>query len=591
MHRTKSVVRLMARGLLSAGLAAAGSVVCAQVPEAVPAGIPAAATPTANIKSETVVVGGTIRLRLSTGKPIRSVVNDKEGIARVQTVANDNTAVVVVGLSAGSTRVSLTDIDGKTEVFDIYVQLDVEAVNGAIRNLFPTASVKAIVAGTNVIVLSGNVAHPEDIESIVRIAQGVLGNVGAPAAAGGAQGTTIQVVNAMTVGGLKQVQLDVTIASVNRTEARRRNSSFIVGGNTVSTGSILPGLFATQGGQTDAAAAAGVGIIPSAIFTTSLPTSGTAGSNIAFGVVPANFNFLLQALKNEGLAKVLSEPKIVTTSGHPATFLSGGRQAVLSTSSGINGPGVTFEQVGTQVQCLPIVLNNGRVFLEVRPLVRAVNNGLGINTAFGFVPGFDEQGIETRVTLDPGHTLAIGGILQNTVQASNDKVPIVGELPYLGFFFSRVEYVEQEQELVVLVTPYLVDPMDCRQAPCKLPGMETRKPDDYEVYLETILEAPRGQRDVFVDKKYKAPYLNDPSATVYPCGGSRAGANGACGTGGGCATGNCASPAPAHAPIYVPHSAPVPPAVQAQGVPALAPVAAVEPAPLPADLPPEPQQP
>jgi pilus assembly protein CpaC len=70
------------------------------------------------------------------------------------------------------------------------------------------------------------------------------------------------------------------------------------------------------------------------------------------------------------------------------------------------------------------------------------------------------------------------------------------------------------------VTPYLVDPMDCKQAPCKLPGMETRTPDDFELFLELILEAPRGQRDVFPNKKYKPAWMNDSTADKFPCGGA-----------------------------------------------------------------------
>ena len=139
-------------------------------------------------------------------------------------------------------------------------------------------------------------------------------------------------------------------------------------------------------------------------------------------------------------------------------------------------------------------------------------------------------------------------------------MPFFGDLPFAGVLFSSVAHTEQEQEMVVLVTPYLVDPMDCKQAPCKLPGMETRKPDDFELYLETILEAPRGQRDVFPGKKYKAAWKNDPTADKIPCGGDRGGdcGNGNCGSGSnGCANGACGAPAApaATAPTTIPPAA------------------------------------
>src|SRR6185295_19215883 len=132
---------------------------------------------------------------------------------------------------------------------------------------------------------------------------------------------------------------------------------------------------------------------------------------------------------------------------------------------------------------------------------------------------------------------------------------------FIGGLFSNIAYSEQEREVVVLVTPYLVDPMDCRQAPCKLPGLETRKPDDFELFLELILEAPRGQREVFPDKKYKAAWQNDPSANAFPCGGGAA--YGTNGVGGACGNGACgalpAGLAPANgatAPAAVPTGAP-----------------------------------
>ncbi len=94
---------------------------------------------------------------------------------------------------------------------------------------------------------------------------------------------------------------------------------------------------------------------------------------------------------------------------------------------------------------------------------------------------------------------------------------MLGDLPYVGTLFSRVQYTQEEQEMVILVTPHLVDGMDCRQAPKRLPGRETRAPDDYELFLEGILEAPRGQRQVFENGRYKAAYKNDPSYQRFPC--------------------------------------------------------------------------
>lgn len=551
MYRTRNVLKFAAWGLLAAGFTVGAASAQPPMGETVP---PAkSATRSVTGKAVIVAINGSQKLSMSTKKPISTVLNEKESVARVQAIASDPNSVLVVGLQAGSTKVTLSDVDGATESYDVLVQLDIDAVKSVIRLTFPTANVTPIAAGTSTIVLTGNVAHPEDIEPILRVARGVLGSAG--------QGTATEVFNAMTVGGVRQVQLDVTIAQVNRTEARFRNLNFLIDQGTISTGSILPGLLQqAQAGAGQLGGGARVGVIPFGLPAQPLPSTGTAGTNIVFGIVPANINILLQALRTEGISKLLAEPKLVTMSGHPAQFLAGGQQAVLGAASGINGPGVILQDVGTSLTFLPIVLNNGKIFLEVEPTVRNVDNGLGINTAFGFTPGFSVQRVQTRVTMEAGQTFAVGGLIQNQVTASANKVPVLGDLPFLGTVFSSVVHTDIEQELLVLVTPYLVDPMDCKQAPCQLPGSETRKPDDFELFLESILEAPRGQRDVFPGKKYKPAWKNDPTANKMPCGGDRGGdcGSGNCGSGSnGCANGACGStilPA-SNAPAPIPPAA------------------------------------
>lgn len=547
--RTRSIIKLGAWGLLALGLAPRAAL--AQTAPAVDAG--RSASPSAKPGSAVIVpINGTQKLSLTSKKLVRSVINEKEAVARIQPIANDPYSVLVVGLTAGSTKVTLTDVDGKTETFDVLVQLDIDAVKSVIRLTFPSANVLPIAAGNNTIVLTGNVAHPEEIEPILRVARGVMMSTG-----GGAE-----VHNAMTVGGVRQVQLDVTIAQVNRTEARFRNTNIVVNGSTVSFASILPGLLQPSSASSSSQLGSGVGIVPFPGQAIPLLSTGTAGSNLIFGVVPANFHLLIQALRTEGLAKLLAEPKLVTMSGYPAVFLAGGEQAVLGQASGINGPGVVLQPVGTALTFLPIVLQNNKIFLEVNPEVRSVDNALGINTSFGFTPGFSVQRIATRVTMEAGQTLAIGGLIQTATQTSANKIPVIGDVPFVGTLFSSITHTEQEQELVVLVTPYLVDAMDCKQAPCKLPGTETRKPDDFELFLETILEAPRGQREVFPGKKYVPAWKNSPSADKFPCGGVAGGcangcASGSCPAPGGCASGNCGGVAVSTPPAPV---APVTPA-------------------------------
>jgi pilus assembly protein CpaC len=518
MHLINSHILPRFGALVLFGLATAGSVLLAQEPAPPPrpadgapprAGDAALPKPPDGVAMRSasgaiiVPVNMSQTLRMSTKKPISSVRLNVDGIVRVSPNAIDPTSVVLTGMSAGSARLTLTDVDGKDESFDIIVQVDVTYVRRAIADSFPTANVEVRPVSNKTIILGGWVARIEDIDPILRVARSVVGPGG-------------DIINAMQVGGVMQVQLDVTVASVSRTKIRARGFNWAINGKGVSGGSILGSLASPSPPGQAAAAAGGVGMIPSTAALTP-NVGGNSGTNLVFGIVPANAQFLIQMLKNENLAKILAEPKIVTLSGRPAHFLSGGQQATLGPSSGITGPGVVYMNVGTELDFLPIVQGTGRIYLEVTPKVTSVDQTLGITVAGSVVPGFKQQEERTVVEMEPGQTMAIGGMIQTSTQSTANRVPIIGEIPFLGGFFNTVSVEDDEQELIILVTPHLVDAMDCRQAPKQLPGQETRSPDDYELFLEYLLEVPRGKREVFEGGRYKVAYKNDPTASQYPC--------------------------------------------------------------------------
>src|SRR5262249_25751221 len=133
-------------------------------------------------------------------------------------------------------------------------------------------------------------------------------------------------------------------------------------------------------------------VLGSGAFLSSLTPA--AATNVVFGLVPSHFTTFIQALHQEQLAKVLAQPKLVTLSGRPATFLSGGQQAVPEVpASGVGGGtvGARFVEFGTQLTFLPIVLGNGKIFLEVEPSVSNLNAANGFAIGGIIVPGRNEQ--------------------------------------------------------------------------------------------------------------------------------------------------------------------------------------------------------
>ena len=187
------------------------------------------------------------------------------------------------------------------------------------------------------------------------------------------------------------------------------------------------------------------------------------------------------------------------------------------------------------------MLGNGKIHLEVEPEFSTLDAANGVSIQGTTVPGRDTNRVHTTVQkLDVGNTFVIGGLIQHQIVGSTEKVPILGDLPVLGTAFSRKSYQETENEVLILVTPHLVEGVDCSLTPKILPGEETRSPDDFELFLEGILEAPRGRRQVWQDNHYVPAYKNGPSVDVYPCGGCDQGC-GAAGCSTGCATGTCAN--------------------------------------------------
>jgi pilus assembly protein CpaC len=255
----------------------------------------------------------------------------------------------------------------------------------------------------------------------------------------------------------------------------------------------------------------------------SASSSGSGTANIAFGVLNSKNGFAgyINALRTEGLAKILAEPRVVTLSGKPAYIVSGGEAPVVL--SNISGSSVTYKQFGTVVNFLPLVLGNGKIHLEVRPELSSINAGVSVTTGGTnpiSAPGFDTRSAQVAVQMEDGQTLAIGGLIQNRVNSETRKVPIFGDLPFIGAAFRTVNMTESEEELLILVTPRLIDPLACNQLPKHLPGRETRTTDDFELFLEGIMEAPRGQRDVFPDGRYLPVHRNGETAAMYPCGDS-----------------------------------------------------------------------
>lgn len=189
----------------------------------------------------------------------------------------------------------------------------------------------------------------------------------------------------------------------------------------------------------------------------------------------------LSALSSNRTTKILAEPNLVTISGYPAYFISGGQFAVPNVV-GINGLAGNFTQFqgyGTQLQFIPTVLDKDHIRLQVAPTVSSVTSVGEVNG----IPGLEVESAYTQVNLREGQWLAIAGLIQDKQDSNKVRVPWLGDVPGLDLFFSRRSVARDETELVILVSPELVHPLEPEQVPMVLPGMEVTEPGEIDFFL------------------------------------------------------------------------------------------------------------
>ena len=310
------------------------------------------------------------------------------------------------------------------------------------------------------------------------------------------RGALPQIINLLRVVGSQQVMLKVRIAELNRTALRRIGANFLgvdprTGG---IVGSAIAGSTAFQGtiGQT------GNLLKGNQLFGASALGPNGANSTV-FGIFQdSNFEFSLTALRQNGLLKILAEPNLVALNGQLASFLAGGEFPVPVPQVGVAGvaPTITvrFREFGVRLGFVPYILDGNVIRLTVAPEVSNIDNTIAVTLVAGGspVPGLNTRKAQTTVELREGQTLAIAGLLQLTLAGETDRIPGLGDLPIIGPMFSNTNSQRIEKELVVLVTPYLVEPMNQGQVP-PTPGDEVKQPNDLEFFFLNRIEARTGK--------------------------------------------------------------------------------------------------
>jgi pilus assembly protein CpaC len=304
-----------------------------------------------------------------------------------------------------------------------------------------------------------------------------------------------QLVNRVTVDRPYQVNLRVRVAEVDRTvtkelginwEAVTRPGSFVFG---LATGNPVVGIPGSSGGALTPLG--GAPIVPTAL-TVNGTAVGLLNRNPGLGgtttdSISAGFNnsrnlldAVIDALDQNGLVTILAEPNLTAMSGETASFLAGGEFPIIIPGGTLGQTTVEFKQYGVSLAFTPVVLANGQITMRVRPEVSELSNAGAVEISGTNIPGITTRRTETSIELSSGQSFAISGLLQNNNTDSINKVPGLGDLPVLGPLFRSTQFQHNESELVIIVTPYLVQPSSGRLA---LPTDGYAPPTDRDVYV------------------------------------------------------------------------------------------------------------
>lgn len=399
--------------------------------------------------------------------------------------------IQIFAKKAGVTQVNLWDEKGNVYTVDVIVFGDARELDLLLKSQFPNCSIKVIPIASGVL-LSGYVDQQEHVSRIIQIAEEYYPRV----------------INNLTLGGVHEVLLHVKVMEVSRTKLRSLGFDWtqISGQNVIR--SSVSGLISAASAANPAAGTAATAV-----------TSG--GETFFFSVFDGNDAFfgVLDALRQDNLMKVLAEPTLVTVSGRPAFFQVGGEFPIIVPQS-LGTVSIEYKRYGTQVDFVPIVLGNGRIRLEVRPRVSEIDSSRSVVINSTTVPGLRVREVDTGVEMQAGQTLAIAGLVETRVEAQRRGLPILSDVPYIGSAFRRVAERNNDVELLILVTPELVDAMDANEVPPCGPGTMTASPSDWELYMKGYIEVPRCCDPSSPDGANASPNSGQPMQAPSPAEGA-----------------------------------------------------------------------
>jgi pilus assembly protein CpaC len=384
----------------------------------------------------------------------RTIVRVALGSAEIaEATAVSTSEIMVNGKAPGETTLIIWEVGGNRQFFNVKVGAStsvandrMEALRRQLRTELPGQTLK-VSTENGLVFLRGTVKDLNASERAVQIAS-----------------TAGKVVNLLYVDvppAAPQILLKVRFASVDRTLQKQLGINLFSLGAANTIGST-----STQQFSPPTITGGGLGSGSSATATLSNLL------NIFIFRPDLNLGAAIKALELKGVVQMLAEPNLLTANGKEASFLAGGLYPypVVQGTSGSVGQAVTiqFQEFGVRLRFIPTITPRGTIHLQVAPEVSSLNYANGITISGFTVPALEVRKVKTDVELSEGQSFVIGGLLDNHVTQNLDKIPFLGDIPVLGKFFQSIDKTRTNTELIVIVTPEIVNPIPVG---AQLPGL------------------------------------------------------------------------------------------------------------------------
>jgi pilus assembly protein CpaC len=371
--------------------------------------------------------------------------------------------IYLTGKTAGTTNLTLWQNKKVTQIYDLEVTYDLSRLKQQVHDILPEEKDLQIIGTNDSITLSGRIISTANLSKVTALARSY-----APEG---------KINNLIEVGGVHQVMLEVRIAEMSRSTTKRLGINFNWHNGDDFGVSLLGGLTELVD-PTDS----------------NIGTPGAPFSNFVSPAVNALFRFdsgkttwtgFIDALKEDGLLKILAEPTLIALSGQTASFLAGGEYPI-PVPQGLGTVAIDYKQYGVGLNFTPTVLSDDVISIKVAPDVSELDFSTAVQFSGFVVPGITTRRTSTTIELADGQSFAIAGLLRDTIKEDIQKFPLLGDIPILGVLFRSSSFQKNETELIVIVTPHLVKPLN--MAKQTLPTDFYIEPNDAEFYIEGRME-------------------------------------------------------------------------------------------------------